>query len=150
MKHSLARALFFSLLAAAAISSPLLAGAKEKAPARKPAESKASYRAVSLSCRDENNDVAALGLAHLAVDLKNTDTGFFGLTIYVRTGRGQLAPKTLSGAFTTVPDGYVLKAAWPGAPGDQLFLHLHPRDKTMLPGVPGKLGCAVDGQLEQL
>jgi hypothetical protein len=136
------------LILALSLLAPL-AHAKTKTT-RKPADSKASYRAVSLSCREESGEVVALGLAHLAVDLKNSDTGFFGLTLYVRTSKGQLSPKTLNGAFTTVPDGYVLKASWPGAPGDQLFLHLHPRDKTILPGVSGKLSCATDGQVEQL
>lgn len=125
------------------------AHAKPKS-SRKPADAKASYRAINMSCRDDAGEISALGLAHLGVDTKNSDTGFFGLTLYVRTSKGQLTPKSLTGAFTTVPDGYILKAAWPGLPGDQLFLHLHPRDKTSLPGVIGKLSCGVESLLEQL
>lgn len=127
------------------------AHAAKKAKERKPAATgKAVYRVISLDCRDESNQPTALGLAQLSVDIKNNDTGFFGLTLYVRTGKGTLSPKSLSGAYTTVPDGYILQASWPGAPGDQIFLHLHPRDKTSLPGVNAKLSCAAEAQLEQL
>lgn len=143
--------LFLALTLALGASVPAHAAKKESAKERKPAANgKAVYRVISLDCRDENNQPTALGLAQLSVDIKNNDVGYFGLTLYVRTGKGNLTPKSLSGAYTSVPDGFVLQAAWPGAPGDQIFIHLHPRDKTLLPGVNAKLTCASDAQLDQL
>ena len=124
--------------------------AKKTVTSRKPSNAKAPYRVVSLVCQDEAGEDAALGIAQLSIDAKDSEAGYFGLTLYMRSGRGSVTPKSLNGAYTTVPDGFILQAQWAGLPGDQLVIHAHPRDKTSLPGVSGRLGCRVTSKLEQL
>jgi hypothetical protein len=119
-------------------------------PAKRDPSAASSFRVASFSCRGESNQPSAVGLVHLGVDLKNNETGFFGLTLYARLEKGNVATKVLNGAYTTVPGGFVLQAQWTGAPADTVVIHLHPNDRTSIPGVPGKLSCAVDAQMQQL
>lgn len=138
-------ALFITILALA-LPLPLQAKKKDRKPA-----GKMPSRVVTLVCRqDDQGPDSAVGLARLTVDLRDSNRGNFGLTIYLRNEQGY-DTKTLHGSYTTVPGGYVLRARWNGLPDRTLVdIHAHSEEKTSLPGFAEKQGCGITGELESL
>lgn len=131
------------LLLALTLSMPALAGSKTK---RKPAN-KMPSRVLNFICREAAEaPESVVGMAHMSIDLRDETVGAFSMSIYVRNEKGY-TPKTLSGTYTTVPGGFVFRAKWASVFGEYTMLHIHPGDKSSIPGLTNKQTCELGGQL---
>ena len=121
--------LFLSLF----LLSPLEAGALK---ARKPASvNGAAAKVITFSCRENPDEpVLALGLAYLRVDMKDANAASVGLSLYVQVKKNNFASKNFQGTAVVVPGGYSLNLEGT----DPFSLNLHPHERTVLPGLPGK------------
>ncbi len=114
---------------------------------RKPANSNSPAKVLTFECKaEDSDDVAALGVAHMNLDLRDSTVGSFSMSLYWKAGK-TFSSKTLIGTFTTVPEGFVYRSQWSnGAP--YTFIHLHPADRTSLPTKKEKLQCTATASLE--
>lgn len=119
-------------------------------PAKRNLANKGPSRVLTLVCRDgEGGPENVIGLASMSPDLDNP-RGTFGMQLYVRTENGY-TPKALNGTYSNVPNGFIFNTRWKNAQGgDFTLLHVHPREKTDIPGLAGKQSCEIAGQLESL
>jgi hypothetical protein len=114
---------------------------------RKPANTNSPSKVVTFTCKAEDSDeVAALGVTHMNLDLRDSTIGSFSMSLYWKSGK-TFSSKTLVGTFTTVPEGFVYRAQWnTGAPFT--LIHLHPADRTVIPAKREKMQCEATASLE--
>jgi hypothetical protein len=123
---------------------PVFAEAK---PKRKPANNTNPAKVLTFQCHEEESgDLAALGVAHMSLDLRDSTTGSFSMSFYLKTGK-TFSSKTLIGTFTTVPEGFVYRTQW-NPNSNYTLIHLHPADKTSVPGKKEKMACEVNASIE--
>lgn len=157
---------FLAMILALTVLSPAEAGAKEAVrkfsakpkasaaqakgtakPSRKIAN-KMPSRVFTFVCRSaEGEPENVVGLTHMSIALHDINTGAFSSSIYLRTEKSY-QPSTITGTYTTVPNGFVLRTKWQGASGEYTMIHVHPAEKTTFPGMAEKQSCEVTGQLE--
>ncbi len=107
---------------------------------RKPANNNSPAKVLTFQCKDADSDeLAAIGIAHMSLDLRDTSIGTFSMSFYWKSGKTFLS-KTLMGTFTTVPEGFVYRTQW-GATSPYTLIHIHPADKTTIPVKKEKLQC---------
>ena len=124
------------------------AAAKEKAKVGRKIANKMPSRVLTFVCRSgEGEPENVIALTHMSIGLHDPNVGAFSSSIYVRTEKGYL-PKTITGTYTTVPNGFVLRTKYQGLTGEFTLIHVHPAEKTNLPGLSEKQSCEVTGQLE--
>jgi hypothetical protein len=124
------------------------AAAKEKAKVSRKIANKMPSRVLTFICRSgEGEPENVIGLTHMSIGLHDVNTGAFSSSIYLRTEKSYL-PRTITGTYTTVPGGFVLRTKWQGILGEYTMIHVHPAEKTAFPGMNDKQACEVTGQLE--
>lgn len=148
---------FLTFILALSVIMPVEAGAaakkkeavaKEKAKLSRKIANKMPSRVLTFLCREsEGEPENVIALTHMSIGLHDANTGAFSSSIYVRTEKGYL-PKSITGTYTTVPNGFVLRTKWSGMLGEYTMIHVHPAEKTSFPGVSNKQSCEVTGQLE--
>ena len=123
------------------------AAAAQKAQ-RKPAG--IASRVLTFLCRESpDSPLAALGMAHLRIDSRDPSAATFGLNIYVQTEKNSFLNKAYSGMASSVPGGYILKVT--SAQGtDNTIVHLHPAERTQLPGLPASrsASCEISAEVQ--
>jgi hypothetical protein len=120
----------------------------EAAPKNRKIANKTPSRVLNFVCRESaESPETVVGMAHMSVDLRDETVGAFSMSVYVKNEKGYAA-KTITGTYTTVPGGFIYRAKWPSATGDYTLLHVHPGDKSSVPGLGNKQGCEVTGQLD--
>ncbi|MGE3262160.1 MAG: hypothetical protein AB7K68_10300 [Bacteriovoracia bacterium] len=115
-------------------------------PARKPASFGGTpARVITFTCRETPDDPAlGLGIAYLRVDPKDANAATVGLSLYVQNKRNSFVSKTYQGSAALVPGGYSLSVQ----SGDSFVVHLHPHERTVLPGLPGRpVSCESNGMV---
>jgi hypothetical protein len=148
---------FLTLFVALSVIVPAEAGAKDiarkssakpKASAARAIANKMPSRVLTFVCRaGEGEPENVVALTHMSIGLHDANTGAFSSSIYVRTEKGYL-PRTITGTYTTVPNGFVFRTKWQGLTGEYTMIHVHPAEKTAFPGMSDKQICEVTGQLE--
>lgn len=153
---------FLALLTALFIAMPAEAGAKDatrkasakpelsaaRAKAARKIANKMPSRVLTYVCRASDGEPeSVIALTHMSISLNDANTGAFSSSIYLRTEKGYL-PRTITGTYTTVPNGFILRTKWQGIFGEYTMIHIHPAEKTAFPGVSEKQSCEVTGQLE--
>jgi hypothetical protein len=146
---------FLALFFALSVMMPAEAGAagkktvaKEKGKVSRKIANKMPSRVLTFVCRSgEGEPENVVALTHMSIGLHDPNVGAFSSSIYVRNEKGYL-PKTITGTYTTVPNGYVLRTKYQGLTGEFTLIHVHPAEKTILPGLSEKQTCEVTGQLE--
>lgn len=148
---------FLALFMALSVIMPTDAGAKDvarkaspkpKASAARAIANKMPSRVLTFVCRSaEGEPENVVALTHMSIGLHDANTGAFSSSIYLRTEKGYL-PRTITGTYTTVPNGFVLRSKLQGLTGEFTMIHVHPAEKTIFPGMNDKQACEVTGQLE--
>jgi hypothetical protein len=143
---------FILFLLAFTLALPAEAGRKSSYPpapfqeSRKPA-SKMPTKIMTFVCREEDGTENGIGIASMLVNLQDDTLGTFGMNLYLRSGKGY-ANKTLNGAYTSVPGGYVFRTRWDSSSDQYILINVHPRERTAFPGFTAKQQCEISGQLE--
>jgi hypothetical protein len=105
---------------------------------------------IIFTCRDPDSGAEnAIGLTHMNIDMRDNSTGAFSMSLYLRQDKG-FVTKSVTGSYTTVPNGYIFRTKWRSLQGEFAMIHVHPAEKTSFPGLAGKQSCEVSGQLEAL
>jgi hypothetical protein len=121
---------------------------KSKSKVSRKIANKLPSRVLTFVCRPgEGEPESVIGLTHMSIGLRDTNAGAFSSSIYLRTEKGYL-PKTITGTYTTVPGGYIFRTKWQGLLGEYTMIHVHPAERSALPGIADKQICEVSAQLE--
>jgi hypothetical protein len=91
---------------------------------------------------------AALGLISMSIDVRDSSTGTYAMNLFVRA-ENRYVVRTLNGRFNKVPGGIVYQGIMGSAlTGESVRIHLHPAEKTLLPGLyPAPLSCEPSASL---
>ncbi len=120
-----------------------------KVPGARKVANKFPTRVLTFVCHDADNHTAVMGIANMTIDIRDSSAGAFAASAYFRGEKGYTT-KNLFGSFTSVPQGYVLRTKMKGSFGEFSLLHLHPAEKSTLPGIQDSLSCEVSAELESI
>lgn len=138
-----------AILIAAIVAVPALAKEKERAPNSLRGESKV----VTFHCvAEDSGSIDGIGMARLSPSKNKSYDGSVDLKLYLKNNkvRGSMQAKIISGLYTLVPEGVILRTEWNGPFAEHILLHLHPEEKTSFPNLAGKSQCAIDQELSSI